>query len=61
VYVFAVGCIAATLLFLTAIAATGKFIGRFVRNPAVLIWLDRAVGLFLIGFAVKLALDVFRH
>ena len=61
VYVFALGCIAATLVFLTAVAALGKFIGRYVRNPLVLVWLDRVVGLFLIGFALKLALDVFKH
>ena len=59
VYVFAFGCISATLVFLTVIAAMGKAIGSYVRNPAVLIWLDRAVGLFLIWFAVRLALDVF--
>jgi len=59
IYVFALGCILSTLIFLTGIAALGKFVGTFVQWPSVLIWLNRAVGLFLIAFAVKLAVDVF--
>ena len=59
IYVFALGCILSTLIFLTGIAALGKFVGTFVQRPSLLIWLNRAVGLFLITFAVKLAVDVF--
>ncbi len=58
-YSFGLGCIASTVIFLTAVAALGRFLGGFVRNPSALVWLDRAVGLFLIGFAIKLVLDVF--
>lgn len=56
---FALGCLSATLVFLTAVGALGRFIGSAVRRPSLLLWLNRAVGLFLIGFAVKLAVDVF--
>jgi threonine/homoserine/homoserine lactone efflux protein len=58
IYVFGGGCVVATLVFLTIVAAVGKFIGRMVR-PGVVLWLNRVTGLFLIGFAVKLALGVF--
>jgi threonine/homoserine/homoserine lactone efflux protein len=60
VYVFGLGCVAATLVFLTTVAAVGKFIGGFVR-PGVILWLNRAIGLFLVGFAIKLALGVFTN
>jgi threonine/homoserine/homoserine lactone efflux protein len=55
---FAAGCIAATLLFLTAVALAGHFLER-VLNERLALWLNRVVGLFLIGFAVKLTLDLF--
>jgi threonine/homoserine/homoserine lactone efflux protein len=58
VYIFGAGCVAATLVFLTMIAAVGRFIGQLVR-PGVVLWLNRATGLFLIGFAIKLAIGVF--
>jgi len=57
--VFALGCIFSTLIFLTGIAALGKFVGTFLQRPSLLIWLNRAVGLFLIAFAAKLAVDMF--
>lgn len=60
-YSFGLGCVASTAIFMTGVAWLGQYIGGFVKNSAVLVWLDRAVGLFLIGFAVKLALDVFAH
>jgi threonine/homoserine/homoserine lactone efflux protein len=59
-YVFGAGCVTATLLFLTIVAAVGKFIGQMVR-PGVILWLNRVTGLFLIGFAIKLALGVFQN
>jgi len=55
---FAVGCITATLLFLTAVALAGHFLERILTERLAL-WLNRIVGLFLIGFAVKLAFDLF--
>jgi threonine/homoserine/homoserine lactone efflux protein len=55
---FAAGCVAATLLFLTAVALAGHFLERILSERLAL-WLNRAVGLFLIGFAVKLAIDLF--
>jgi threonine/homoserine/homoserine lactone efflux protein len=58
IYTFALGCIFSTLIFLTGIAALGRFVGTFLQRPSLLIWLNRAVGIFLIAFAVKLTLDV---
>ncbi len=57
VVLFSAGCVAATLLFLTAVAAAARFAARLLTERRVL-WLNRAVGLFLIGFALKLALDL---
>jgi threonine/homoserine/homoserine lactone efflux protein len=57
-YVFGAGCVSATLVFLTVVAAVGKYIGRLVQ-PGVIVWLNRITGLFLIGFAIKLAVGVF--
>jgi threonine/homoserine/homoserine lactone efflux protein len=54
---FAAGCVAATLLFLTAVALAGHFLERIITERLAL-WLKRAVGLFLIGFAVKLIVDL---
>ena len=56
---FAAGCIAATLLFLTGVALAGHFMER-VLTERMILWLNRAVGLFLIAFAIKLAVDLFR-
>lgn len=61
VYLFAAGCICATLIFLTVVAALGRFVGGYVRQPSLLVWLNRVVGLVLIAFAVKLAVDVIHH
>jgi threonine/homoserine/homoserine lactone efflux protein len=58
VFYFAAGCVAATLLFLTAIAVAGHYLER-VLTDRLSLWLNRVVGLFLIGFAIKLALDLF--
>ena len=54
---FAAGCLVATLLFLTAVAVAGHFLERMLTERLAL-WLNRVVGLFLIGFAVKLAVDL---
>jgi threonine/homoserine/homoserine lactone efflux protein len=55
---FAAGCVVATLLFLTAIAVAGHYLER-VLTDRLSLWLNRIVGLFLIGFAAKLAIDLF--
>ena len=55
---FAIGCVTATLLFLTAVAVAGHFLERLL-NERLVLWLNRAVGLFLIGFAMKLSVDLF--
>jgi threonine/homoserine/homoserine lactone efflux protein len=54
---FATGCVVATLLFLTAVAMAGHLLER-VLDDRLALWLNRAVGLFLIGFAVKLTVDL---
>jgi threonine/homoserine/homoserine lactone efflux protein len=54
---FAAGCLAATLLFLTAVAMAGHLLER-VLDDRLVVWLNRAVGLFLIGFAAKLTVDL---
>lgn len=54
---FATGCIVATLLFLTGVALAGHLAERVLTERLVL-WLNRAVGLFLIGFAIKLGVDL---
>jgi threonine/homoserine/homoserine lactone efflux protein len=54
---FATGCITATLLFLTLVALTGDLLERVVSEQLVL-WLNRAAGIFLLGFAGKLAVDL---
>jgi threonine/homoserine/homoserine lactone efflux protein len=55
---FAAGCVGATLLFLTAVAIAGHYLERVLTDRLAL-WLNRGVGLFLIGFAIKLAADLF--
>jgi threonine/homoserine/homoserine lactone efflux protein len=55
---FAAGCVTATLLFLTTVALAGHFLERLL-NDRLALWLNRAVGLFLIGFAIKLSADLF--
>ncbi len=57
VALFATGCVVATLLFLTGVAVAGHLLERAL-SPRLSLWLNRAVGLFLLGFAVKLALDL---
>jgi threonine/homoserine/homoserine lactone efflux protein len=52
------GCIVATLLFLSGVALAGHFLEK-VLDKRVTLWLNRAVGVFLIGFALKLSLDLF--
>lgn len=54
---FAAGCVSATLLFLTAVALAGHLLERLL-NDRLALWLNRAVGLFLIGFAIKLSVDL---
>jgi threonine/homoserine/homoserine lactone efflux protein len=58
VFFFSAGCITATLLFLTGVALASHFLER-VLNDRLALWLNRAVGLFLIGFAAKLGVDLF--
>lgn len=55
---FAIGCVSATLLFLTAVAFAGHLLERLLDERLAL-WLNRAVGPFLIGFAIKLSVDLF--
>ena len=55
---FSAGCVMASLFFLTAVALAGHFLER-VLTDRLMLWLNRAVGLFLIGFAVKLGMDLF--
>lgn len=54
---FASGCVVATLLFLTGVALAGHYLER-VLTARLTSWLNRAVGLFLIGFALKLGVDL---
>ena len=58
VILFGAGCVTATLLFLTAVAAAGHLLEPLL-NDRLAVWLNRAVGLFLLAFALKLALDLF--
>jgi threonine/homoserine/homoserine lactone efflux protein len=55
---FAAGCVVATLLFLTCVALAGHLLEP-VLSDRLALWLNRAVGLFLIGFALKLGYDLF--
>ena len=55
---FAIGCVTATLLFLAAVALAVHVLERLL-NERLALWLNRAVGLFLIGFAMKLSVDLF--
>ncbi len=57
VFYFSAGCVAATLLFLTGVALAGHLLER-VLTERLALWLNRAVGLFLIGFAIKLGVDL---
>jgi threonine/homoserine/homoserine lactone efflux protein len=54
---FAAGCVLATLIFLTGVAWAGFLLERVLTDRLAL-WLNRAVGLFLIGFAIKLGVDL---
>jgi threonine/homoserine/homoserine lactone efflux protein len=55
---FAAGCVTATVIFLTAVALAGHFLERILTDRLTL-WLNRVVGVFLIGFAIKLGADLF--
>jgi threonine/homoserine/homoserine lactone efflux protein len=57
VALFAVGCVLATILFLSAVAGAGHLLERAL-TPRLSLWLNRGVGLFLLVFAGKLALDL---
>jgi threonine/homoserine/homoserine lactone efflux protein len=57
VFCFSAGCVTATLLFLTAVALAGHFLEPLL-TPRRALWLNRAVGVFLIGFALKLSADL---
>ncbi|MGD8472803.1 MAG: LysE family transporter [Anaerolineae bacterium] len=57
VFYFATGCVTATLLFLTAVALAGNYLEPLL-TPRRSLWLNRAVGLLLIGFALKLSTDL---
>ena len=55
---FSIGCIVATVVFLTAVALAGHLLEK-VLTDRLSLWLNRAVGVFLILFAVKLLWDLF--
>jgi threonine/homoserine/homoserine lactone efflux protein len=55
---FALGCIAATLLFLSSVVLAGHALER-VLSERLSIWLNRVVGVFLVGFVLKLSADLF--
>jgi threonine/homoserine/homoserine lactone efflux protein len=55
---FAAGCVAATLLFLTGVALSGRLLERAL-TPRLAVWLNRVVGVLLIVFAVRLAAMLF--
>jgi threonine/homoserine/homoserine lactone efflux protein len=57
---FALGCIVSTLLLLNVVALAGQLLQR-VLSARLALWLNRAVGLALLGFAAKLAVDVLTH
>lgn len=59
VFFFSAGCVTATLLFLTGVALAGHLLER-VLDERLALWLNRVVGLFLIVFALKLGVDLFR-
>jgi threonine/homoserine/homoserine lactone efflux protein len=54
---FAVGCVAATIVLLAGVALSARALGPVLTAAGALVWLNRAVGAFLIAFAIKLALD----
>lgn len=54
---FALGCVVATILFLTAVALVGHSL-EHVLSDRLSVWLNRVVGVFLIGFAIKLGADL---
>jgi threonine/homoserine/homoserine lactone efflux protein len=57
IFYFATGCVTATLLFLTAVALAGHFLEPLL-TPRRSLWLNRAMGLFMIGFGLKLSADL---
>jgi threonine/homoserine/homoserine lactone efflux protein len=54
-FLFAAGCVTATMLFLGSLSLAGNFASRLMQPKAV-IALDRVVGLFLICFGLSLLL-----
>jgi len=58
VYPFAAGCLLSTLAFLSAVAVFGRSLSPLLSNGKALRWLNRVVGIVLVGFAAKLAVDV---
>ncbi len=56
---FALGCVAATVLFLSAVAGAGALLGRFLP-AALLTALNVLVGVALLGFAGRLAWQAWR-
>ncbi len=54
---FALGCVMATFLFLTVVALVGHSL-EHVLSDQLSVWLNRVVGVFLIGFAIKLCADL---
>jgi threonine/homoserine/homoserine lactone efflux protein len=58
--VFAVGCVAATVVFLTGVAVSARALQPVLAATGTFVWLNRAVGVFLIAFAIKLANDTIR-
>lgn len=52
---FALGCVLATVVFLTAVAAIGGLLGGVLPNLVIVV-LNAAVGLMLIYFGVRLAM-----
>jgi threonine/homoserine/homoserine lactone efflux protein len=58
--VFGSGCVAATLTALTFLALFAGQAKRYL-SPTVLRWVNRASGLFLIGFAVRMMIIALRN
>jgi threonine/homoserine/homoserine lactone efflux protein len=54
-WLFSLGCVGATVVFLSATTVGGALLGRTLPAPA-LQWLNVAVGLALLYYAVRLAL-----
>lgn len=57
VFYFSAGCVVATLVFLSLVAMGGHLLEK-VLSDRMSLWLNRAVGLFLMAFAFKLLVDL---